>query len=381
MHGNAVKNHYESITDCRRTAWLGGAQRVARAGGITGGSVIPLKFFGPADTGSALLPSPRVRACAAPPRRRRSMRLPASANVSLHFIQGFLRLRVHPIGLRHGGPRLPSAALRNMHATKASRKANANSGNTRYKCQVNCLQHLNMKYRLYAISPATASQTVEIKHYTLFNEWKQAIQGGCWEIPFVPKAPNSFRGSTGASCEFPPFSDPLTTGIVTYRLRTEPRMATHGNDWLEIIFNPNNGNYNPLLTDVIPLIINTFSPSYLELGDESFSLPKIQSDGSILPGGPRACGGVVFPVFFMSEKYLQIHFGLTIELLLSKLDDVVEGIQVKSGGVYVIGSSKVLTFEEAITLTQNMEKKMRNVSFFSRMLSRFVSFPRSEPPS
>lgn len=228
-----------------------------------------------------------------------------------------------------------------------------------------------MRYRLYALSPATGAQSIETKHAALFNDWKQTAHGGCWQIPFEPKAPTSFRGSTGTSCDFPPFSDPLTSGILSYRLRTEPRMTTRGNDWLELTFNPSDENYSSLLTVVIPLILKSFSPSYLELGDESFSTPKIQGDGSIQVGGPRACGGELFPVFFMSEEYLRMHFGLTIKLLVSKLEQEVESIQVISGGVYVIGSSQILTFEKALSLTKNMEKKMFNDSFFSRLLSHF----------
>jgi hypothetical protein len=220
---------------------------------------------------------------------------------------------------------------------------------------------------MFALSPAHGTQSIESKHCALFHTWNQATQNADWQLLSIPKVPNSFRGSTGTDCDYSLFPDSLTSGIATYRLRTEPETLTYGNDSLILHFNPSQANYTHLLNDIIPHVLKSFSPWYLELGDETFLIPEIQADGSIQVGGTRACGGKLFPVFFMSEEYLRLNYGLTTKMVVSKLESEVESVHEISGGVYVIGSSQILTFEKALLLTQKMEKLMRKDSLWTRL--------------
>jgi len=225
-----------------------------------------------------------------------------------------------------------------------------------------------MRYRLFALSPASGDQSVEAKHHALFDSWQRVIRSDTWQMSAIPKAPANYRGTTGASRSLSGFGDRSITGTITYRLRTEPASVTHGNDGLAISFDPSKDNYASLLDEVVPLIVETFSPMCLEVGDESFLDPAIQADGSIQVGAPRACGGTLFPVFYFSEDYVGSRFGMSMSLLASKLEPKADSVRLCSGGVYVIGSRQVLPFEEGLSLTREMEKALRRDSFISRWL-------------
>jgi hypothetical protein len=207
-------------------------------------------------------------------------------------------------------------------------------------------------------------EPIASKHARLFNRWIELCPGGSWQLNNAPDVPRAFRGGTVAYRELS-FVDSQIKGLVGYCLRvTEEARAS---DTLEIDFDPASVDYPFLVHTLIPMIIETFSPHEITLGDDEFRKPVIHPGGVAYVGDPRACGGFLEPVFFMDAERIKTTFGLELETFVEKMTPKVEKVVLIGGGALVIGSSAVLPFEEGLALTRSMESAVEKESLFSRV--------------
>ena len=219
-----------------------------------------------------------------------------------------------------------------------------------------------MVYRL-DFSSMTGTEPIETKHQRLFDRWAQLGEKGPWRLAEIPRVPLVFCGGT-LTHRVLNFADRHIKGTIYYHLRV-PECA-QDSDFIDVEFNPEGADYSFLIREVIPMIIETFPCYQMTLGDDRFREPSIGADGIIHVGGPRACGGFLEPVFYMSEERIKETFGLSTPSFVEKITPVVEKVIIIGKGALVIGSSSILPFDEAVKLTRVMESSLRKEPFFEK---------------
>jgi hypothetical protein len=141
-------------------------------------------------------------------------------------------------------------------------------------------------------------------------------------------------------------------------------------DSLNLNFTPDVATYGSLLVDTLPLLIRSMRPYVVELGDVGFR--DIVTSGDSLPafGAERACGGTLYPVFFLSDWALVELYDIELDDAVPKLTAIAEQVTRVEDGLYVIGSSKILPFEEAVDLAHRLEASLKppKAGLFPRLL-------------
>jgi hypothetical protein len=142
-------------------------------------------------------------------------------------------------------------------------------------------------------------------------------------------------------------------------------------DSLTLDFTPEVDAYDSLLTDTLPLLIRSMRPYVVELGDMRFRHSMISGDCLKPFGGERDCGGTLYPVFFLNDWALVELYDIELEDAVRKLTPIAEQVSRLEDGLYVIGSSKILAFEEAGDLAHRLEASLQppKVGLFPKLLS------------
>jgi hypothetical protein len=222
-----------------------------------------------------------------------------------------------------------------------------------------------MKFSFDAYSPAGTEPVAE-KHQRLFEAWAAAAGEGDWKLKTTPPVPNRFGGGTSASQSLS-FTAGRIRGFITYILRVPGLEAE--SDSVHIKFTPTSDNYRSLIQDLVPAIIQTVGLKSLTVGDAQFAVPDFPESGSITMPEKRACGGSLYPVFFMSMETARFDWKLTPVQMAERLQGVAEDVRLTGGGIYVIGSRELLPFDKALAVTQAMERALEE------KVSRRLGFP------
>ncbi|HYF37603.1 MAG TPA: hypothetical protein VD994_20040 [Prosthecobacter sp.] len=215
------------------------------------------------------------------------------------------------------------------------------------------------------------TEPIQTKHQRLFEAWVQAAGDGGWRLSKVPPVPGRFGGGVSASRAIR-FNDRRTRGYVDYVLRLPA--SPFECDSLHIKFTPTPENYLSLIDDIIPAILRVVAVRDFTLGHAEFAEPEVLADGVVIVNGRRACGGTLYPVFFMSEETSMRKFGLGSAEMARRLEAVAEQVQVVGGGVYVVSSRRLLLFAEALKLTEAMESALKPRQSASSRISKMFGF-------
>ena len=219
-----------------------------------------------------------------------------------------------------------------------------------------------MAYHLN-ISSISNGEPIEAKHQRLFARWLQFGDVSPWSHSEMPRVPVLFRGGT-LTHRAVAFANPHIAGEIYYALRNAA--CVHDSDFLDLQFDPQQVDYAFLLNEVVPMLIDVFSPWRMVIGDDQFEEAWINPDGPNWVGGPRACGGFMEPVFFMSADEIKSTTGHALSSFLEKITPVVEKVIIIGNGALVIGSSSILPFDEAVKLTRVMESSLRKETFLEK---------------
>lgn len=231
-----------------------------------------------------------------------------------------------------------------------------------------------IRYELRARQRVDVDEPIEHAHQRIFAPL--AAQSGPWKLKEMPPAPSVVGGNLSAHCNLRRYLPGIAKGYMNYQLRRDFAGSLMSDDWLELEFTPDVATYVPLLAEMLPLLIRSMHPYVVELGDVRFRDPVISEDGVSLVGAERACRGTLYPVFFLSAWALFELYHVELDEAVRKLTPIAEQVTRLEEGVYVIGSSRILEFEEAVDLAHRLEASLEpsSVSFFSRAL-RKLGFP------
>ncbi|MGL4512015.1 MAG: hypothetical protein ACRCT8_02920 [Lacipirellulaceae bacterium] len=137
-------------------------------------------------------------------------------------------------------------------------------------------------------------------------------------------------------------------------------------DYLLMTFNPKRVEYGALVREALPVYIEGFGAYRAEVIDEEIGLRDFKRGSQDEPAEtrieiPDERHGVyrVAPVSFYDETLCWRAFGVTPERLAARLAGRIEDVRLFSGGVYLIGSSAPLEFDDALALSDNMTRWAR----------------------
>jgi hypothetical protein len=228
---------------------------------------------------------------------------------------------------------------------------------------------MKTRYELRALRQVDLHESIEQAHQKIFAPL--AAQTGPWKLKELPPAPKVIGGDISAHRSLRRYLPGTAKGYMNYQFRGDRASGILPADSLELDFTPYIENYGPLLVDTLPLLIRSMRPYVVELGDVRFRDPVISGD--VLPpfGAERGCGGNLYPVFFLSDWALVELYDVELEDAIRKLTPIAEQVTRLEDGLYVVGSSKILAFEEAVDLAHRLEASLKppKAGLFPRLLS------------
>lgn len=213
------------------------------------------------------------------------------------------------------------------------------------------------KYWLVLHSRADASVDPETKHASFFERIRELPgQWGGSEMP-VPPMPR-FKGGSSASTNLTKYlGRGIHRAMVTYRYRRMLSDDGLSDDLLNIVFNPHVVSLGELLLIAVPRYIEAFDAYLAEYFDDAvIDLPP---EGNLKAPNPRTDVKRVGPVSYFDDLLCRRAFGIAPELALARCQGEVEHGELVAGGVYLLGSSKVLSMSEARSLSERMTRAIR----------------------
>jgi hypothetical protein len=169
-----------------------------------------------------------------------------------------------------------------------------------------------------------------------------------------PSSPSITSASIGLTKFFGPG---VKRALITYWYRRMLKDDSSCDDCLIIDFDPAKVDVHHLIYTVIPGYIEAFDAYLVDYYDERFV--DFAYEERIVPEGvlftPKSKEYVnrrfkvekVWPVSFYDEPLCRRAFNLSPSEILERLQGKVEHVQLLHGGVYLVGTSQVLSFEEA----------------------------------
>jgi hypothetical protein len=212
-----------------------------------------------------------------------------------------------------------------------------------------------MKYELMLRSRANPREPIEAKHKRFFSRLREMPQP--WGIAGhePPPAPDcGTHIAAGAT-----ISKLLGKGIrgqVYYQYRYE-YLEDIGmyDDFVDLSFDPRRVDYRQLVLEALPAYIHAFEGYLARIEDDAFfdaDFPKERE----LRMDDRHFVYRVHPVSFYDATLCKRAFGLSPKQVADRLYGRIEDVRLIHNGVYLIGSSAPLEFEQADRLSQDMKR-------------------------
>ena len=149
----------------------------------------------------------------------------------------------------------------------------------------------------------------------------------------------------------------VQTPYLTYQYRHcfGDDMAMY-DDNLTMFINPKRVDYRSLVLEAFPRYVAGLRAYIGSIGDEEFIfVDQEKLEEKDLTLHTRSEVDRVWPVSFYDDEFCQRAFGLSPKAVAKRLKGKVEQVSNMSNGVYIVGSSKVLEFEEADRLCWQMK--------------------------
>lgn len=213
------------------------------------------------------------------------------------------------------------------------------------------------KYWLVLHSRADVSVAPETKHSSFFERIRELPgQWGGSDLP-VPPMPR-FKGGSSASTSLTKFfGQGIHRAMVTYRYRRMLSDDGLSDDLLNIVFNPHVVSLRELLLVAVPKYIEAFDAYLAEYFDDAvIDLPP---EENLKAPNPRTDVKRIGPVSYFDDLLCRRAFGIAPERVLARCQAEVEHVELVAGGAYLLGSSKVLSMNEARLLSERMMRAIR----------------------
>jgi hypothetical protein len=213
-----------------------------------------------------------------------------------------------------------------------------------------------MKYLVNINRRALETETIDEVFKKLVKEWMQ-IEGEFGlnydEFPATPDPKTKLLASII-------FSRHLGKGIRSdayFQYRREFEDKAYDDDRISIEFNPGKVGYKTFITEICPILINAFDAYQLTIQDEEF-IYEDWDEIRRLQINRRHGVYRVGPVAYYDGLLCKRAFQKTPEEIKQCLEGVAEDAILLRDGIYIIGSSEVLEFEEAKALTEKLKSSV-----------------------
>jgi hypothetical protein len=223
------------------------------------------------------------------------------------------------------------------------------------------------KQRYCLIVHARADEQIgaERRHTRFFEEIKDLPAPWGVGDRAIPRAPNVRHGSLDAIDLTKVFSGAAKSAMVTYCPRGKLSDDGYSDDRLFVDIDPAKVDLNHFAMEVIPRYIEAFDGYRAECFDEEFVHDAYENQGdeeqpvgSQEHDNPRMTALEVMPISFFDELLCRRAFNVTPAEVLERMRGKVEYAQLLHGGVYLVGSSRSLPFEEAQSLSKEMTRTL-----------------------
>ncbi len=181
--------------------------------------------------------------------------------------------------------------------------------------------------------------------------------------------PNSPSISSGSIALTKFFGDGVKRAMILYSYRRMLKDDGYSDDGLILDFDPAKVDLHHLIYAVVPRFIETFDAYRVDYYDEQFvdlAYEQRVEEGRITFTAkskeyvnPRFKVAEIWPVSFYDELLSRRAFNLSPAEIMERLQGKAEYVQLLHGGVYLVGSSRVLPFEEAQKLCREMKLALR----------------------
>jgi hypothetical protein len=216
------------------------------------------------------------------------------------------------------------------------------------------------KYWLVVHARADEAVSAEEKHARFFEGIKDVPPPwGLGDRP-APPTPQFGRMSLASISLTRFFGDGVQRAMLSYVYRRWLRDDGLSDDALNITFDPAKVDVYHLIYTVIPKYIMAFDSYLVEYFDDQFiDLAWETPLGKRVPSNPRFNVSYVWPVSFFDQLLCRRAFNLSPAEVLARLQGKIEHAQLLYNGVYLVGSSQALPFDEARRLSREMKDALQ----------------------
>ncbi|CAN5777012.1 hypothetical protein BH11VER1_BH11VER1_22300 [soil metagenome] len=209
---------------------------------------------------------------------------------------------------------------------------------------------------------------IALRHLQLLDSWKKAPSP--WRLLRPPAVPEIKPDDYGVETDVARFVKIKISGELTYQIR---HSIYDADDSLWIKFQPTTENYQVLVSDVIPMLIEGFGAYVVSLRDARFDRIDLEkamakndepNDTSSIAPKFRSEIRRVGPIAFYDQDLCLKAFGLSLSEAAEKLQGVAEECQLINGGLYIIGSKSILELDEADKLCIKLSAAMRKKPWY-----------------
>jgi hypothetical protein len=215
------------------------------------------------------------------------------------------------------------------------------------------------KQRYWLVLHARIDEAVsaEQRHARFFEGIKDIPEPwGLGERP-VPPVPDFKRSSSAVIGLTKFFGDGVHRAMLNYRYRRLLRDDGLSDDLLNITFDPAKVDVHRLVYTVIPRYVEAFDAYLVEYFDDAMiDLAAQELKGVAV--NPRSSVHRVGVVSFFDDLLCRRAFNLSPAEVMERLQGKVEHAQLLHGGVYLIGSSRVLPLDDAQKLCREMKSAL-----------------------
>jgi len=206
-----------------------------------------------------------------------------------------------------------------------------------------------VKYIFEIRSRAVESEPIAQKH-TAFLAGLRDLPAP-WAVTGSVPAPDPGRELV-AVLKVSKFLGPGIRGNLVYQFRRPFRDEGSEDDWINISFNPEKLDYATLVRDVFLKYVVAFRGYYAEILDEEFIFKDYEVHRTLKLNQRRDVFRIA-PVTFIDDELCRRAFGFGPDEVVSRLQGHAESVTRTVNGVFIVLTSKVLSFDEADTLTRN----------------------------
>jgi|GEM_PF-1652941 len=225
------------------------------------------------------------------------------------------------------------------------------------------------KQRYCLVIDARADEKVgaEQRHALFFERIKSVPAPWGMGNQVVPRGPTFRDGDFDAIGFTKFFGGAVKQAMLTYVYRRTLDDSGDSDDRLFIDIDPAKSDLHQFAQVVIPRFIEAFDGYRAECFDEQFlfSANKVR-EGEIVARSPeptevdnlRFRVTEVMPISFFDELLCRRAFNRTPAEVLERMRGMVEHARLLHGGVYLIGSTRALSFDEAQALSDEMTRTL-----------------------